>query len=521
VEGLLIAEALGPLQARLPSERLSWRFPDAYTFVLPLEREALWLYLKPPRPLLGLTKEFPSATGSHSSFQALLAARAVGPLLGIAQRKLDRVVDLEFGPSRGFVDHPGVRLVAELTGRNANLVLLDEAGTILGVMREVRSGMSRRRELRPGLEYIGPPPYEKLDPRAAGDEELRKALAGQKLKDLHKGIDGLGPELTRALAHRLGVTINARIDGALLPEALGALRELAAAPRAVLARVEALLEVHGLREEEARHELLARLQALLAKDIAKLERRLEDIVRAGEAAAEADFLRHRADLLMAHAHALPERAATVTVEDFEGRALTLELDPKLSVIDNAQALYRRARKRETGLEAARAREARLQAELIELRGKLESLHSRPEAELRALAEAYERRDGEARRTVGARHVSPQGYIILVGRSAKENDLLTMKLAKSQDVWLHAQGYEGAHVIVQAQGKEVPFETVLFAAELAAAFSRAGESSNVPVDYTLRKHVWKPKGASPGAVHYSQQKTVYVTPRKHRRPAELR
>ena len=103
----------------------------------------------------------------------------------------------------------------------------------------------------------------------------------------------------------------------------------------------------------------------------------------------------------------------------------------------------------------------------------------------------------------------------MGRSSKGNDELTFKLAKSRDVWLHAQGYPGSHVIVKAENREVPFETVLFAAQLAAAYSKAGMSENVPVDYTLRKNVWKLKGGAPGAVNFSQQKTVYVTP--SRRP----
>jgi len=99
----------------------------------------------------------------------------------------------------------------------------------------------------------------------------------------------------------------------------------------------------------------------------------------------------------------------------------------------------------------------------------------------------------------------------VGRSAKENEAITFGVAKSRDVWLHVQGYQGSHVIVRSQGREVPFDTVLFAARLAAGFSKAKESGTVPVDYTERKNVWRVKGGAPGAVHMAHQKTVYVTP----------
>ena len=92
-----------------------------------------------------------------------------------------------------------------------------------------------------------------------------------------------------------------------------------------------------------------------------------------------------------------------------------------------------------------------------------------------------------------------------------SDLVTFGVARSRDLWLHAQGYRGAHVVVRSGGRQVPFDTVLFAARLAAGFSEARGSSNVPVDYTERRHVWRVKGGAPGAVNYTQQKTVDVEP----------
>ena len=101
--------------------------------------------------------------------------------------------------------------------------------------------------------------------------------------------------------------------------------------------------------------------------------------------------------------------------------------------------------------------------------------------------------------------------MLVGRNARENDAITFRMGKSRDVWLHVQGYRGSHVLIQARNREVPFDTVLFAASLAAGHSQARNSENVPVDYTLKKNVWKVKGKPLGAVHFSHQRTVYVDP----------
>ena len=206
----------------------------------------------------------------------------------------------------------------------------------------------------------------------------------------------------------------------------------------------------------------------------------------------------------------------MTLPDFTEGERTVRLEPRLNAVENAQALYERAKKREGRLEGSAAWETELQTELAELTGLLGRLPELPETELKDLGDRYvSEAKPQGKAAPGTRYLSPQGLEVWVGRSAKGNDELTFKLAKSRDLWLHAQGYPGSHVIVRADNREVPFGTVLFAAQLAAAYSKAGDSSNVPVDYTLKKNVWKVRGGAPGAVNFTQQKTVYVTP--SRRP----
>ena len=99
--------------------------------------------------------------------------------------------------------------------------------------------------------------------------------------------------------------------------------------------------------------------------------------------------------------------------------------------------------------------------------------------------------------------------MLAGRNNAQNDLVTTRLARSTDTWLHAQGMPGSHVVIQAPA--VPRQTLLEAAHIAAYFSRGKHSSNVPIDYTLIKNVHKPSGAKPGFVTYTSQKTIFITP----------
>lgn len=516
MEGLLIAEGLRRVAPLIPSTRLSWRFPDAYTFVLPLKKGALWLYNRPPNARLEYKNDVPTFGKTHSGFQDLLVARAAGDLLAAEQVKLDRALRLTFAASRGFVETPAVTLIAELTGRNCNLILLDEAGTILGAAREVPGTINRFRVVRAGLPYEPPPPYEKLDPRGLGEKELADILTGRKLNDVRGVLDGVGPELTAAVAQLAGVTRSGVLDETGAGKAAQIIVRLTEEPSAVLAEVGGRADLGALREAEAEEQRLQRLRSALEKRRTLLQKRLDDIIRTLEMALEADVLREDADLLMAYPKQVPPHATRVTLTDFSGEPRSVTLDARLSAVENAQALYEKAKKREGRLEQASTREETLKTELNELTSLLGRLSGLSETDLRALSLRYvSEREGQAKAAPGTRYTSPQGFEVWVGRSSRGNDELTFKLAKSRDLWLHAQGYPGSHVIVRAENREVPFETVLFAAQLAAAYSKAGLSDNVPVDYTLKKNVWKIKGAPPGAVNFSQQKTVYVTP--SRRP----
>jgi predicted ribosome quality control (RQC) complex YloA/Tae2 family protein len=253
--------------------------------------------------------------------------------------------------------------------------------------------------------------------------------------------------------------------------------------------------------------------------VALLRERLRDADRAETAARDAANLRAEADLLLAHGHALERGASEATLPGFDGATVRLRLAPDLDAAGNARARYEQARKREARAERARAHRAEVEAELVRLEADAARVDELDVGQLENLLPP--RRPGQVRRTAGERRDAapglrlrdPRGFEVVIGRSARENDLVTFKMARSEDVWLHAQGYHGAHVVVRAEGREVPFDTIRFAAELAAGHSEAAQGDNVPVDYALRKDVWRRKGMPPGAVHYTRQKTVFVTPRR--------
>ena len=515
MEGLLIAEELAKLTPLLPSKRLGWRFPDNYTFVLPLAEGALWLYNRPPNARVAYQQNFPSIEKTHSGFQDLLVSKASGNLEVVKQVKLDRVIKLYFAAQQGFVKTEPVVLIAELTGRNCNLILTDTNGVILGAARIVGSEINRHRQVHSGLTYTPPPPYEKLDPRTATDEIIRETLLGQQLKNLRKLIDGIGPALTNTLGIKLGISNNYKLAEEDLTKLIPVLRELSKHPTKLIKQALGLPDIKTLQKQEARAVKLQKLRDSLTKELTLLEKRLEDIERSRQAAKEADELRGQANLLLAYQNQVAPNVDSVQIMDFTGQPITLTLNPKLSAVENAEAIHKRAKKLESRKVQGEAREDPLLKEITKVEKVIASLDELNVKEIEELSKVYVSKPKEQFRAEPfIRHKSPQGYNVLVGRNSKGNNHITFRAAKSQDIWLHVQGYTGSHVIIQAQKKEVPFETVLFAAQLAAAHSKASESDNVAVDYTFKKNVWKVKGMPLGAVHFSQQKTVYVTPSRH-------
>lgn len=517
MEGLLINEQLRELAPLLPATRLAWRFPDDRTAVLPLAGErSLWIVSRPPQPSVALRAGAPELARPRSPFQEQLLARASGRLVSATQPQLDRVLRLGFAASDDFAPMPAVDLVIELTGRNANLVLLDEHGVIIGVERQVLQDRNRYRELRVGLPYVPPPPYQKLDPLTASAGELRAALAGRPLSDLRRVVDGVGPVLAAALANDLELPNGAEpLLGAELEAAVVALQRLASQPSRFISEVTPGRDLGEERHEQQRQRHLQLLGSELKRELELARRRRDDAERALNAAQRVAALRGEADLLLAYAHQVPVGEARVELPGFAGGEQVIELDPKLGAAANAAVRYDQARRREQRAERAQRQLPELQAKVTQAQAELDGLSGLSGEELsRRAAALTQARTTQPRATItspGIRFAGPHGFEVVVGRNARDNDRVTFGLGRSRDLWLHAQGYRGSHVLIRSGGSEVPFETVLFAARLAAGFSDARRSDNVAVDYTARKNVWKVRRGPPGAVHFSQQRTVYVTP----------
>lgn len=269
-------------------------------------------------------------------------------------------------------------------------------------------------------------------------------------------------------------------------------------------------------------DLRGRLLKRAEKERGRLERAL---AQAGtpeehaERAAEGELF---GSLILAHLPEIPTGRDHVTLADFEGGERGVKLDPKLSPVENAERYFRRARGARTAIEtAAQEREETARAlravekmiaaiELAATVPELETIEANNKELFKMDAEPKEPGTAERYR----RFVVPGGHEIYVGKNAANNDELTVRFARPNDYWFHARGTSGSHVVLRwsdAKAKP-PKEAIRYAASLAAYYSGARNARMVPVAYTLKKYVRKPKGAAPGAVVMEREEVVMAEPR---------
>ena len=414
-------------------------------------------------------------------------------LLDIRKDEGERIVRFAFASYDAVGNAHDRTLIVQLTGRAANLLLLDAAGRIVDALRPPRG------EGQEMADIYQPPPRRSSSEGAPTPPPKPAPFAqGAQHDSLSAAADAYYRELEQTRA------FDARAAG---------------------------------------HR--ARLRALVEKQI-KLRRNLEkDLTAHGDA----DAHKRIGDLLLANIANAERRGSRVRVTDYfaeDAPVIELEIDEHASLQEEAARRFTRYTKAKRAAQETTARLVELNAELAALERRQQNLEiiiaARDEIALESFDE--KKRGAKGTQAAGAgrggdgssggvqdrqrtkaqvkaaesvagarRYRSSDGYEILVGRAAKDNDQLTFKVARSHDLWLHAADYPGSHVVVRnpARGADVPHRTVIEAAQLAAHFSQAKRDAKVSVHYTTRKFLSKPKGAAPGLVRMSSFRTILVEP----------
>lgn len=536
---------------------------------LPGRSRALLISAHPQASRLHLTGVEPPRSPSPSPFCLFLRRHLIpGRLLGVEQPPFERVARLVIEGQGDDGERALRELVVEATGRHSNVILVDrESGLVLDALKRIPAEANRLREIFPGKPYLPPPSQEKLDPGQADfeafDRALRHSPADAPLsRILCERWMGIGPFASKELLARAGLPPGARreeLDEGAVQRLWESFRELFAAlargeiaPSAVVRESERALWIFPILSEQGsrldfpsvsalldwdweissnaarKAALESRLRSALRQHLERLERKIARQEAEVESGRRAEELKAAADLLTANLYRLrdlPAGTEKVRLAGFSGEGeVEIELDPALTPAQNAQEYYRRFQKAKKTVEKA---SQQLQASIAEreyLESVLTSLalctdqSALEEVEQELLAGGYLREEkGKGPAPKGREPAAPMawsssdGFPIFAGRNNRQNEHLTLRVAHDHDLWFHAKDIPGAHVLVRTGGRPVPERTLYEAAQIAALHSKARSSANVPVDYTQRRHVRKPKGSRPGMVIYERQKTLYVTP----------
>lgn len=569
-----VLTALKPELDRLSGSRVLKVYQPArleLVLTLRLEGENVRLLLSahPERARLHITTRPQANPLTPPAFCMYLRRHLEGArLTGVRRPPGERIVGLKFEGRDELGERVQLELIAEIMGKHSNIILVSNAsGLILEAIKHVMEEVNRFREVLPGLPYRNPPTLEKplledltelafYSKLQAQKNEVAKALVGT--------VAGFSPLLAREVVARAGldeklnVKEASRADLEKLWQALTELRDqivngrwsptvylspegqvlevapfpltlLGAFPRETFPTMSAALDFFYAKKEEeerfttTRQNLLSWLKRAQERVEKKLGLHLETV----REASSSEKYRHFGELLLANAYRIPAGAPEVELEDWEtGAPVRIPLDPRLTPAQNAQVYFRRFAKAKKTLLAAREQAARDREELNYLESvalaleEAEDLADLEEIKAELEKEGYLKKPEANRagrpvqqpRSQPLTFYSSAGWTILVGRNNRQNDRLTLRQAQPEDLWFHVKDIPGAHVVVRCpDGKLPPEETIYEAAFLAAYYSRARHSSQVPVDYTQCRHVRKPAGARPGLVFYDHQRTLYVTP----------
>ena len=452
------------------------------------------------------------------------------------------------------------RLVCELMGRTCNLYLLSPEGRIIDCLRRIGLDESAKRAALPGLNYQYPDPVAKEDASHWEKQDyvnLLAAAGADLLSDrLMDTIGGLSPLVCREAALFAAGSTDARvetIDGDTVAEKLhlwfhehlnhpapyyysqadGTPKQFAFCPIRQYGQCQqadsfaALLDMYYTVRD--RKDAMRQKSQTVRKTVQNLCTRLTRKMAIQEKELletyDRERLRQLGDILTANIHRIIKGQTAIECEDFydeEMKTISIPLSPILSPQQNAAKFYKDyARMKNAEKELTKQLEIGEQ-ELQYLKSVLEELsRADTEAELeeirRELQEGGYLKADTGRRRVKQGKVPPMrfestnGYPIYVGRNNKQNDELTFKLARKDDLWLHASKVHGSHVIISCGGTTPPDDTITQAAQLAAYYAETKGGQNLPVDVTPVKQVKKPANGKPGMVIYHTYRTIYVNP----------
>lgn len=449
----------------------------------------------------------------------------------ISQIENDRILEISVSNKNEIGDNVAATLIIEIMGKHSNIILMDKAsGNIIEAIKHVGFSQNSYRTILPGSSYVTPPQTDKRNPFTISDEKLFEILHTEDLsaRSLQNLFQGLGRDTAAELSQRL-TSDKLKIFRAFFTSSTQATLTsksftpiLFADSQKEFPSLSQLLDAFYQdkaerdRVNQQASELIHRVENELEKNRKKLKKQEQELV----ATENAEEFRQKGELLTTFLHQVPNNQDQVELDNYyTSEKITIVLDKALTPNQNAQRYFKKYQK----LKEAVKHLTGLIEETKETIQYLESVETAlSQANLTEIAEIREeliqtgfirrrQREKIQKRKKPEKYLSTDGQtIILVGRNNLQNDELTFKMAKKEELWFHAKDIPGSHVVIT--GNLQPSDEVKTdAAELAAYFSKARLSNLVQVDMIEVKKLNKPTGGKPGFVTYTGQKTLRVTP----------
>lgn len=488
-------------------------------------------------------------------------------LCAVRQVESERMLFLDFDATTTLGDRTKFTLAVEIMGKHSNCILIDENGIIIDALKRIDMTLSSKRLVLPQIRYELPPSQGKISLGEFPCDELAKRIFEKENMTLDKAmlstVMGVSPVICREVAFRATGYTDARICDmtsqqkllyvcelekliniackttgrpCILADASGKPFDLAfmnivqygdaAECREYQSFSQVLDDFYHQRDSIERMRMRSRnLSKLVSNNIGRLSRKISAQMAELEESRDRENLRICGDLLQANLYRIEKGSPFAEVENFydENMAtIRINLDPSKTPAQNAQKYYKDYARAKTADKMLRIQIEKGSRELEYLEtvyDEIERASSEKDLSqirLELMEQGYLKQSkGKQKPPVQQppmEYTVADGFRVLVGRNNRQNDYLTLKTAHKNDLWFHTKDIPGSHTVLLTEGREVTDEAILEAAVICAFYSKARESSQVPVDFTRVKFVSKPQGSPPGKVIYTDQHTVYVTPK---------
>lgn len=473
-------------------------------------------------------------------FCLMLRKRLTGAwITSIEQDNLERILRINFSGTDELGDKTNYALIIEIMGKYSNIIFVDRDNRIIDSLKRVDESKSHIREILPGVTYVAPPAQDKLNIFTDDISVIKEKIAVSN-KGIYKAfletVKGVSPIVCREIENGLSLEEFKKMAENPVPTAV-----IVETPKDfTFIEVKQYGNIAEIKTYESFSKLLdffyyekVRLMRIKARssELFKALTTLQEraVRKAVNRQNELDECRDKetyklfGDLISANQYRLEKGAPYYDLENYydDNKIIRIPADVTMTPSQNSQKYYKEYRKKQIAesklndfISQAKAEADYFDTVIDELsRAKTDSEISEIKEELAAggYIKRGQNKNKNTKSLKPMQFTTRDGFNVLVGRNNIMNDRLTLKTAKNYDTWFHVQDTAGSHVICETSGTEITDTAIHDCAVIAAYFSKARESSNVAVDYTLVKNVKKPNGAKPGYVIYDPYKTEYVTP----------